>query len=121
MRPPLRQLFSTFPTGMSGAGLLLLRTAIGLVLVSCPHHTDGVVASGGVLLLAGLLTPVAGLGMAGLLVVSQYLAFGRSLPDLSVVLLVTGCLALTLLGPGTWSLDAWLFGRREIVIPRRRF
>jgi hypothetical protein len=26
-------------------------------------------------------------------------------------------LALAMLGPGAHSIDAWLFGRREIVIP----
>ena len=30
------------------------------------------------------------------------------------------CLAMMLLGPGAYSLDARLFGRREIVIPRTR-
>jgi uncharacterized membrane protein YphA (DoxX/SURF4 family) len=89
--------------------------------VLCPHHTEGIVAAGGLLLLVGLLTPLAGLGMAGVLAIFQYLNSPRDLPGLSVVLLVAGCLALVLLGPGAWSLDAWLFGRREIVIPRRRF
>jgi hypothetical protein len=28
--------------------------------------------------------------------------------------------ALVLLGPGSFSLDACLFGRREIIIPERR-
>jgi uncharacterized membrane protein YphA (DoxX/SURF4 family) len=26
--------------------------------------------------------------------------------------------AIALLGPGAYSLDAWLFGRREIIIPQ---
>jgi hypothetical protein len=120
MRVSARQLFSTYPAGLAGAGLLLLRAVIGLVLVLCPHHTDGLVAAGGVLILIGLLTPIAGVAMAGTMAGSQYVSAPRDLPELSVVLLVAGCLALVLLGPGGWSVDSWLFGRREIVIPRRR-
>lgn len=119
MKLLFRRLFSTFPTGLAGAGLLLLRAVVGVVLVLCPHHTDGIVATGGLLLLVGLLTPFAAAGLAGVLALSQYRSAPGALPDLSVLLLVAGCLALVLLGPGAWSVDAWLFGRRQIVIPRR--
>jgi hypothetical protein len=37
---------------------------------------------------------------------------------LSVLHLLSDCAVLALVGPGAWSLDARLFGRREIVIPR---
>lgn len=120
MRPTARRLFSAFPAGLAGAGLLLLRTMVGLALVLRPPHADVAVASGGLLLAVGLLTPVAGLGVACLLLVAHCLTAPRGAPDLSTVLLAGGCVALTLLGPGAWSLDAWLFGRREIVVPRRR-
>lgn len=120
MRLSLRHLFSTFPAGPAGAGLLLLRVVIGLALVLCPHRIDDFATAGGVLILVGCLTPLAGMGLAGGLTVAQYVSAPREPPDLSLVLLVGGCLALVLLGPGAWSVDAWLFGRREIVIPRRR-
>jgi len=32
-------------------------------------------------------------------------------------LVAADALALAMLGPGAHSIDAWLFGRREIVIP----
>jgi hypothetical protein len=31
---------------------------------------------------------------------------------------IVDAIALALLGPGAHSIDAWLFGRREIIIPR---
>jgi len=70
----LRRLFSSFARGGPGAGLLLLRVVIGLVLLSHAALTLrrggsfgplalGVVTGGaGILLLAGLWTPIAGDG-----------------------------------------------------------
>lgn len=37
---------------------------------------------------------------------------------LSVVFVITMSVAIILLGPGAYSLDARLFGRRKIIIPR---
>ena len=120
MRLSVRHLFATFPAGLAGAGLLLLRAVIGLVLVVCPYHANGVVAAGGLFLLVGFLTPLAGVVLAGALAIPHDASAPGDAPDLSVVLLVAGCLSLVLQGPGAWSVDAWVFGRREIVIPRRR-
>jgi len=70
----LRRLFSSFARGGPGAGLLFLRVVIGLVLLSHAALTLrrggsfgplalGVVTGGaGILLLAGLWTPIAGDG-----------------------------------------------------------
>ena len=78
--------------------------------------------SAGVLLLAGLLTPAAALG-AGLCVA------GVGLPSLAkggvnlfeahlgAVLAMAIAAGVLLLGPGAYSVDARLFGPREIVIP----
>jgi hypothetical protein len=38
--------------------------------------------------------------------------------SLSIVFLIAITAALALLGPGAFSVDARLFGRREIMIPR---
>lgn len=76
----------------------------------------------GVLLFIGFLTPPAGV-VVGLCAVG----IGCSLipsctPTLfesyvSVVLAVTILLAVIILGPGAFSVDARVFGRREIIIP----
>ena len=38
--------------------------------------------------------------------------------SVAALLLMADAVALVLLGPGALSLDAWLFGRREILLPR---
>jgi uncharacterized membrane protein YphA (DoxX/SURF4 family) len=76
----------------------------------------------GTALLIGFLTPIAGAFaslvnlMAG---VSWFLTPGEGTHDKAVatLYLVVISIAITLLGPGAFSLDARLFGRREIIIP----
>jgi putative oxidoreductase len=71
-------------------------------------------ALAGILLLAGLWTPVAGILVA---IVGTWTAF--LLPGsaaLPAVLAVLGA-SLAMIGPGAWSLDAWLFGRKHIEPP----
>jgi uncharacterized membrane protein YphA (DoxX/SURF4 family) len=130
----LLRLFSlTYPSGRPGVGLLLLRTAVGLTAAL----QGGVYLSGrddlslwasaacllalgcGSLLLLGFLTPLAciivGLG-------STAVAFSSPPAETYSVLLllfmVSTAVAAMLLGPGAYSLDARLFGRREIIIPQ---
>jgi putative oxidoreductase len=112
----LRPLFSTYPRGLAAAGLLLLRIGVGVVLLARSAPDDIFGAAGAASLIAGFLTPLAALAMAAALAVSIYRSH---LPELSIVLLIGGSVALALLGPGAWSVDARLFGRREIVIARR--
>jgi uncharacterized membrane protein YphA (DoxX/SURF4 family) len=132
-------LFSTFPSGLPGVGLLLLRTGAAAVLIvhGAVCLTDHVAATWGtwavgamavlvgVLLLIGLVTPLAGtlaaLGSAGILL--SWLP--SPTPNLSGagmagVLPVVVAAAIALLGPGAISVDAALFGRREITIPELR-
>jgi uncharacterized membrane protein YphA (DoxX/SURF4 family) len=92
----------------SEQGLLLLLAAM-LAAVSGPA------------VLAGFLTPLSApaAGLTTLLVVSTGTAavspmgIGRHV----AMLVVVNGVALALLGPGALSLDARLFGRREIVVP----
>lgn len=71
-------------------------------------------ALGGVLLLIGLWTPVTGVLVA---IMETWIAF--SLPGSAAFPVVLAVLAasLALIGPGAWSLDAWLFGRKRIEPP----
>ena len=74
------------------------------------------------MLLVGFLTPVAGAAAAFgnlALGVNCLLAANGALPDRADLAFVLGVMsiALVLLGPGGYSLDARLFGHREIIIP----
>jgi putative oxidoreductase len=89
-------------------------------LLTAPLHTSGILevvaACFAVPLLLGLWTPVAGVLMAVAeicLVVSH-----ASDPWMHVRLGALGG-ALAMLGPGAWSVDAHLFGRKRIQIPDR--
>jgi uncharacterized membrane protein YphA (DoxX/SURF4 family) len=71
-------------------------------------------ALGGVLMLVGLWTPVAGILVA---IMEAWIAFSLTTSAaLPAVLAVLGA-SLALIGPGAWSLDAWLFGRKRIEPP----
>jgi uncharacterized membrane protein YphA (DoxX/SURF4 family) len=73
-------------------------------------------------LVAGFLTPAAaaGVGVSTLAIaVASPALIGTSFAAhwQGVGLVAADALALAMLGPGAHSVDAWLFGRREIVIP----
>jgi putative oxidoreductase len=67
-------------------------------------------------MLTGYRTRIAGVGAAALEVSFLALGEGNALVD---SLLATLGVALAMMGPGAWSLDAWLSGWRRIHIPRR--
>ncbi|KPC54468.1 hypothetical protein [Amantichitinum ursilacus] len=109
-----------FPAGAPGVGLLLLRaaTAIALPLYGCCANTPwaGVDIAVGVLaalLALGLFTPMT----AGVVVLLQLAGLRWCLPPLlpMALLLTMNAAALALLGPGAWSLDARMFGRRIVL------
>ena len=76
----------------------------------------------GVALMIGFLTPIAGAfaSLVSLAIgVSWFLTPGNHTPDRTVAAfyLLVISIAVTVLGPGAFSLDARMFGRREIIIP----
>ncbi len=79
----------------------------------------------GILLLVGFLTPIAGavVGFGGLGVALSLLpACPLSVFDSkgAIVFAVAMLFGIVVLGPGAFSLDARVFGRREIIIPPPR-
>lgn len=74
----------------------------------------------GLLLCAGLWTPVAGV-VFSIVALSSVLS-GTGDPWAQVLLASVGG-ALAMLGPGAWSIDARLFGRKRLIHERggRRF
>src|SRR5438105_521604 len=77
---------------------------------------DALAIGAGMLLLAGLWTPVAGLVTALLGTWNAVSQPGD--PWVSVLLAAIG-MALAMLGPGAWSVDSRLFGWKRIDIRNR--
>ena len=124
----LQRLFSTFANGSPGKGLLILRSALAAFLIhdcftSLVENTSfwqGVpaiaAAAAGTLLLAGLWTPIAG-SLAALLEVWRLSM--KPVGSWEFLLAAAIALALALLGPGAWSADALIFGRKRISVQER--
>jgi uncharacterized membrane protein YphA (DoxX/SURF4 family) len=130
----VQRLFSTFPGGWPGVGLLLVRLCLGTVLTyfggvgfllktahgfTFVENLIAVVA--GVLLLAGLWTPLAG-GLAALEQTRQALSLFSPARETALVhaFLAVLSVSVTMLGPGAWSIDAHLFGRKRFDLDRNR-
>jgi hypothetical protein len=120
----MRRLFGTFPTGAPGCGLVLLRVVAALSLqADASGHlvlTQQASIPGVALillslaLLVGLFTPVVALFAA----VIEAAMLGSS-TSTGIAVMLQGpvlCVALALLGPGGYSLDARLFGSRVVVL-----
>ena len=78
--------------------------------------------AGGAFLLAGLMTSLVAILVAagGLALALSWIPIpGQHVFDsyLQIVNLIVQSIAIALLGPGAFSLDARMFGRREITIP----
>jgi uncharacterized membrane protein YphA (DoxX/SURF4 family) len=122
----LQRLFWTFAGGWPGIGLLIQRMTAGALLLYCAavilartsqaaEVAPAIVgAVAGLLVLLGLWTPVAGTLIA---IVETWSVFKHSTsPLISVTLAILGA-TLAMIGPGAWSVDARLFGRKHISTP----
>ena len=126
----LRRLYSTFAGGWPGIGLILMRLAVGIALVNSaaiallsgpaiPMTVLSILlATAAILLVIGLYTPIVGTFVA----VIEFCRVAITSADrLLYLLLATIGVALALLGPGLWSVDARLFGWKRIEpLPRKR-
>jgi putative oxidoreductase len=106
-----------------------MRVVVGIALVvrriielrSAPPVSLAVIhvlaIAAGILLLAGLWTPIAGVLLA---IIEIWSAFMHPHDPWSYILLGTLGAALAMLGPGAWSVDARLFGWKRIDIRDRK-
>lgn len=118
----MQRLFSTFASGWPGVGLLLQRALAAILLVRfgilefigtsfSPSMIPQILSACiGMLLLVGLWTPVVGSLIA---VIELWIALNHLAdPWIPIVVATLGGTA-AMIGPGAWSIDARLFGRKH--------
>jgi len=110
-------------------GLLLMRLVIGCVLVvraslrlwgDPPPNitiTALILLVAGFLLILGLWTPIVGVSVA---VIEVWKILTQPGDRWLWLLLGTASVALAMLGPGRWSIDARLFGWKRVEAPPRK-
>lgn len=122
----MQRLFSNFANGWPGRGLLFQRALIAAVLTHCvvsrladaswsAAFPELIAASLGIFILLGLWTPVVGT-LVGLTEV--WIFFSRSTVSWIPLILAILGVTLAMIGPGAWSVDARLFGRKHIEARR---
>jgi putative oxidoreductase len=121
----VQRLYSTFPTGKPGVGLLLLRLAAGCSLIveriqmmlpmppSPLWEINIALILIGICICLGLWTPI----MAGLEAIGELLMTVTDPGHYESHLLLTILgISLAMLGPGAWSIDGLIFGRKRITV-----
>jgi putative oxidoreductase len=124
----VQRLFSTFADGWPGGGILLLRVLAGgalinrgLAALAAGGHTGPATAqiagvAAGLMILGGLWTPVVGI-LAGIL--EAWIGFTQPGTHPFAIMLAGLGISLAMIGPGAWSIDAHLYGRKQIIPPER--
>jgi len=117
----MKHIFFAFPAGMAGAALLVLRGSVALFMIDAPAQFPSV---------SWIAIPAYGLAIAVALGFATRWAAGLCAALCAVLIWPLGAApviellmhglaagALAMIGPGAFSIDASLFGRRTIHLP----
>jgi uncharacterized membrane protein YphA (DoxX/SURF4 family) len=119
----IQRLYSTFPDSWPGAALLLVRLCVSTAIVFhgvqagfqtgiAPCILNAATWTSAALILIGLWTPIAG-AVATVTEVAEALAGAPGL--LAHIFVIAIAASVVLLGPGAWSIDAHLYGRKRVI------
>jgi putative oxidoreductase len=123
----MRRFFSNFAGGWPALGLLFIRITAGAALMIdgkvrvhsgeplLPLILGVLEVANGAVLIAGLWTPLAGI-LSIALSASEILVFHDTLCP--AILLASMGAGVAFVGPGAFSVDAWLFGLKRIDIEK---
>ena len=121
----MQRLFSMFPSGRPGVALLIMRVALAVMILNgFIGRLEGLSswwilaapAALGIAICLGLLTPLVAV-LTIVFEVTTWAATGGPIGTVHVCA-VLNAVGLSLLGPGAYSLDARLFGRRQLILRR---
>jgi hypothetical protein len=122
----VQRLFSIFPTGLVGVALLILRVSVAItILINAADCWASTLSSWMIVvfvlaalsLCLGLLTPYFSL-LSSLLQTGVLLFAGGN--RFQFVTSIVGSGIVSVLGPGAYSVDCRLFGRRLLKLPAER-
>jgi fluoride ion exporter CrcB/FEX len=119
----MHRMFTSFPAGRAGAALVLARLSLGASVVFDSWNRsvgadaclwNSAVTAMALCIGAGFLTPFAAIASASaeLIVLSNH---GNPM----TAALAAHCVAMSLLGPGAYSVDSCIYGKKVLVWPRR--
>jgi putative oxidoreductase len=117
---------SRHPDGTAGIALVLLRLACAWIAFLAmarlpqfsPHASTVVSAAVALALTLGFGTRIVAFVSAATAIAAAFMTGSDSAP--TMIARACGCVALGLLGPGAYSIDANVFGRRVIRLEPRR-
>ena len=118
----MQRLFSSFPSGVAGVALILLRLCLTLALVCNVFFRHGASLSPLLYVLAGItsLAVLTGamlpFGCAAAIALQLFVAGWP--PAMPLIISVFQAIALACLGAGAYSIDAFLYGRRVVILPK---
>jgi uncharacterized membrane protein YphA (DoxX/SURF4 family) len=135
----LQRFFTAFPFGWPGVALLFLRLTVaalvaaqGAIDLLSFGHSSGFLIMGvlqvlaGIFLSLGFYTPVTAASLCLGIACSSLpflapAAWSLFCAKQTVILAAVMSGVIVLIGPGAFSIDSYLFGRRELVIPPGRY
>lgn len=125
----MRRFFSNFTGGWPALGLLVIRIAAGTALIidgksrilpgqlTLPLVSGVFAIADGIILIAGLWTPLAGILAIALSATEVFVYHENPCPGILLAAMGAG---VAFVGPGAFSMDARLFGLKKIDIDKLR-